>query len=1210
MADIALSEDDFNGQPTIQRSRNITVAGGIPAPALPLLDLAYIKNKVQLLEGAMLCFEGITMYGARTKPQGNSPGLDLLAASPPGPRGVWALLNGAIIQRFCFPRALRDDGYKNLVRAEGFPGPNRIRRVVSQEGCDNSTVAPMAQRCWADAGQYVDVALDGIDLDDNYDVQTPTNYVVRVLNVTFMCARVLTDACIAEYSPVGCLIYSIGQRQLPSVSGGATAVMAAPPPPEATGGGGSALMPALVGALGGEGAAGLGSRKCRRVSALRPEIGAALLAAAAGAAVYGVGVHRRRRSRQSFAAKPAASTPSVGSRCGHAFSGVGLYGKAQAALLGGGSLTCAPLASSRPLDASEPASLQLQLARSASHAAAAPLSAALSTMAAEALVTPLTRPRADLHLGPECGNELALLPEVLGKGTYGRVVVGTYRGERVAVKLLGATSELAPDQVRFLRSFAQEVEVLGRCNHPNVVRLLAACLDPPRPCLVMELMECSLERLLYGETGQLLPLHKVLSIAIDIASGLAFLHPTIVHRDLKPANVLISNAGSDRPVVKLADFGLSRLRSTAGITNNPEVGSVRGHCSLPVSPRGFTGLSAFLACCPAETFDPKNHVVTHRTDMYALGIIVAEMLAGEPPWRGASMMGMAVSVTLHNQRPWQLGQLPEGRRPAKLCRLVEACWEHDARRRPGAAEAVKVMMGAVLGFEGITLSGARAKPQGNSPGLDLLATSPPGPRGLWASRNGIIINRTWGTGFCFPRALRDDTYKNLVRAEGFPGPNRIRRVVSQEGCDNSTVAPLAQRCWADAGQFVDVALEGMDLDDNYNVQTPTNYAVRVLNVTFMCARVLTDACVAEYSPGGCMIYSLGQQQLPFAPGSAAAVMAAPPPPEATGGGGSALVPALVGALGAAAPLSAALSTMAAEALVTPLTRPRTDLHLGPECGNELALLPEVLGKGTYGRVVVRFLRSFAQEVEVLGRCNHPNVVRLLAACLAPPRPCLVMELMECSLERLLYGVTGQLLPLHKVLSIAIDIASGLAFLHPTIVHRDLKPANVLISNAGSDRPVVKLADFGLSRLRSTAGITKNPEVGSDMYALGIIVAEMLVGEPPWRGASMMGMAVSVTLHNQRPWQLGQLPEGRRPAKLCRLIEACWEYDARRRPGAAEAVKMMMVLMEELGERPISEAGTGIKGGGAPLGNKNAVGNDGGTATKKRMEEKMEASADR
>ncbi|KXZ44065.1 hypothetical protein GPECTOR_74g679 [Gonium pectorale] len=66
----------------------------------------------------------------------------------------------------------------------------------------------------------------------------------------------------------------------------------------------------------------------------------------------------------------------------------------------------------------------------------------------------------------------------------------------------------------------------------------------------------------------------------------------------------------------------------------------------------------------------------------------------------------------------------------------------------------------------------------------------------------------------------------------------------------------------------------------------------------------------------------------------------------------------------------------------------------------------------------------------------------------------------------------------EVLHIALQVARALAYLHPTILHRDLKPANVLVSEPDSATPVVKLADFGLSRLHNTVVITRNPAVGT------------------------------------------------------------------------------------------------------------------------------------
>ncbi|GIL84380.1 hypothetical protein Vretimale_15974 [Volvox reticuliferus] len=288
------------------------------------------------------------------------------------------------------------------------------------------------------------------------------------------------------------------------------------------------------------------------------------------------------------------------------------------------------------------------------------------------VVTPLTPHRPDLALGEEAAQEVTLLPVVRGKGAFGRVYEGMYGGERVAVKVmrdwgdLGAGGGACLEHIR--NSFAQEVEVLGRCRHPNVVRLLAACLTPPKLLLVMELMETSLEKMVYNKNGDVLPLRTVLYISLDIAKGLEYLHPTILHRDLKPGNVLINGPHSPRPVAKLTDFGVSRLRNTVLITKHPEAGT-----------------PAYMA---PETFDVKNYTLTHHVDMYSFGVLLWVLLTGEHPWKGFQMVEVAYKVTINRER-LPAGRLPPSRCPPRLRTLMEQCWDYEPRRRPAAAEAVK-----------------------------------------------------------------------------------------------------------------------------------------------------------------------------------------------------------------------------------------------------------------------------------------------------------------------------------------------------------------------------------------------------------------------------------------------------------------------------------------------------------------------------------------
>ncbi|KXZ51209.1 hypothetical protein GPECTOR_13g696 [Gonium pectorale] len=285
------------------------------------------------------------------------------------------------------------------------------------------------------------------------------------------------------------------------------------------------------------------------------------------------------------------------------------------------------------------------------------------------VITLLTPPRPDVHLDARPGNEVTLLPTVLGKGGFGRVVEGLYQGQRVAVKMLldtslcawgvppppspqftaaegstvhstnyhnagaadgrgeaaatgavtggmlGGSADLAPapppatdrhmgsTAAALAKALSQEVAVLSRCRHPNIVTLLAACLQPPRFCLVLERCETSLDKLLYGRPGELLTMEQVLSIAVDVAHSLEYLHPTVMHRDLKPANVLINHPGTPHMVAKVSDFGLSRLRSTvAAATATAEAGT-----------------PTYMA---PEQFAADNNVITHKIDVYAFGVLL------------------------------------------------------------------------------------------------------------------------------------------------------------------------------------------------------------------------------------------------------------------------------------------------------------------------------------------------------------------------------------------------------------------------------------------------------------------------------------------------------------------------------------------------------------------------------------------------------------
>jgi Leucine-rich repeat (LRR) protein len=153
---------------------------------------------------------------------------------------------------------------------------------------------------------------------------------------------------------------------------------------------------------------------------------------------------------------------------------------------------------------------------------------------------------------------------LIGAGRFGRVYEGTLRdGTRVAVKVLDPKSggEVS-------RSFKRECQVLRRTRHRNLVRVVTACSQPDFHALVLPLMpNGSLESRLYppdGAPGRGLDLAQLVSIASDVAEGIAYLHHyapvRVVHCDLKPSNVLLD----DDMTAVVADFGIARLVKDVG----------------------------------------------------------------------------------------------------------------------------------------------------------------------------------------------------------------------------------------------------------------------------------------------------------------------------------------------------------------------------------------------------------------------------------------------------------------------------------------------------------------------------------------------------------------------------------------------------------------------------------------------------------------------
>jgi eukaryotic-like serine/threonine-protein kinase len=272
--------------------------------------------------------------------------------------------------------------------------------------------------------------------------------------------------------------------------------------------------------------------------------------------------------------------------------------------------------------------------------------------------------RTDLHADELVGGRYRL-ERSLGNGGMGEVFAATdtLLDRRVALKRLSpAMADDEPAKARFLR----EARALARINAPNVVAVFDAGSDGD-PYLVMELIEGTTLRAELRKSGRLPP-ERAAAVAARVASGLAAAHAQgVIHRDVKPSNIFLSTDGEP----KVGDFGIARIE--------------RGDKTLTLTGQTF-GSPAYMS--PEQAMGER---VDARTDLYALGCVLYEMLAGRRPFQGDD----AVSLTyqhLHT-RPVRLDEI-DARIAPELASLVDGLLQKEPADRPGSAVEVQRALAA------------------------------------------------------------------------------------------------------------------------------------------------------------------------------------------------------------------------------------------------------------------------------------------------------------------------------------------------------------------------------------------------------------------------------------------------------------------------------------------------------------------------------------
>ncbi len=231
---------------------------------------------------------------------------------------------------------------------------------------------------------------------------------------------------------------------------------------------------------------------------------------------------------------------------------------------------------------------------------------------------------------------------------------------RVAIKIL---HEHYAEDPEYLERFRREARLVARLSHPNIVTVIDRGDDNGRQYIVFEHVEGENLKELVQRTGRL-PIRRALELALAVADGLAFAHQHgLVHRDVKPQNVLLSREGE----VKVTDFGIARsLDVEHGVT---QTGTVLG-----------TG--EYLA--PEQA---SGKPVSPATDVYSLGVVIWELLAGDVPFTGDNFV--AVALRHVNEPPPDLRERRPDASPRLAAAVDRALAKDPARRFPSMAALAK-----------------------------------------------------------------------------------------------------------------------------------------------------------------------------------------------------------------------------------------------------------------------------------------------------------------------------------------------------------------------------------------------------------------------------------------------------------------------------------------------------------------------------------------